>query len=101
MKYNTDAYSDVGIKKTVNQDALLIKQANSRDRGRICMACLCDGMGGLSCGEVASATFIDRMDNWFREELPAALVTENVTMQLNAVSEENFDCWTQYIYSYY
>lgn len=38
--------------------------------GRIAFAVLCDGMGGLEKGEVASASVIAAFDNWFRNELP-------------------------------
>lgn len=37
------------------------------------MAVLCDGMGGLSYGEVASATVVRRFAQWFEQELPAKL----------------------------
>ncbi|MCR4831895.1 MAG: protein phosphatase 2C domain-containing protein [Pseudobutyrivibrio sp.] len=95
MRYKAEAHTDKGIKKSINQDALLIKQAKSRKTGHICMACLCDGMGGLSCGEVASSTFIDRMDKWFRHELPAALERENVTTQLDDDYTNKADYWNQ------
>ena len=51
--YNTD----IGIRKESNQDALLIKTARS-SRGNIGIFSICDGMGGLSNGELASATVI-------------------------------------------
>lgn len=79
MTFKTDAHTDIGPKKNVNQDALLIKQAKSKNMGQICMACLCDGMGGLSCGEVASATLVDRVDGWFNRELPQILAGDNTT----------------------
>lgn len=92
MTFKTDAHTDIGPKKSVNQDALLIKQAKSKNMGQICMACLCDGMGGLSCGEVASATLVDRVDGWFNRELPQILAAENNTTQLEDYSCE-MDYW--------
>ncbi|MCR5195638.1 MAG: serine/threonine-protein phosphatase [Pseudobutyrivibrio sp.] len=84
MSFKVDAYSDIGTKKNVNQDALLIKQATVKTIGNVCLGVLCDGMGGLSCGEVASAAFIDRMDSWFKGEFPKLLETlgENVDLEL-------------------
>ena len=93
MKYKTEANTDKGIKKSINQDALIIKQARTKRNGHICMACLCDGLGGLSSGEVASATFVDRMDKWFRLELPAVLEHENVTTQLDGDFSNKMDYW--------
>ena len=83
MGFIVDAYSDRGIKKNVNQDALLVKQGNVDGIGNICIGVLCDGMGGLSSGEVASSSFIDRMDEWFKNELPALLVDNDRTVPLN------------------
>ena len=77
-EYTIDAYSDIGNKKKVNQDALLVKQARTSSFGRVCFACLCDGMGGLSQGEIASASFINRMSQWFQNEFPL-LLTESLT----------------------
>ncbi|WP_028243210.1 PP2C family protein-serine/threonine phosphatase [Pseudobutyrivibrio ruminis] len=83
MGFKVDAYSDKGIKKDVNQDALLVKQASVNGIGNICLGVLCDGMGGLSCGEVASASFVDRMDEWFKTELPELVVDNDRTVPLS------------------
>ena len=72
MKFIAAADTDVGLVKDTNQDSLLIKHA-SYDGGEVMMAVVCDGMGGLSHGEVASATVIKDFDRWFREELPQEL----------------------------
>jgi serine/threonine protein phosphatase PrpC len=53
----------------VNQDAALVKVANSRNLGRIALIAVCDGMGGLSKGEVASCKAVRALENWFHEEL--------------------------------
>ncbi len=90
MSYKVDAYSDIGTKKNVNQDALLIKQAKAKDIGNICMGVLCDGMGGLSCGEVASSAFVNRMDDWFKTELPSLLMLSDATEKLDTAIDEDF-----------
>ena len=82
MGFLVDAYSDKGIKKEVNQDALLVKQASVNGIGNICLGVLCDGMGGLSCGEVASSSFIDRMDEWFKNIFPTLLIDNAKTISL-------------------
>lgn len=64
MELWTAAITDKGIKKEKNQDALLIKVAQS-PIGKVGMAVICDGMGGLSRGELASATLINAIDEWF------------------------------------
>lgn len=72
MRFVATADTDVGISKNTNQDSALIKQA-SYSGGEILMAILCDGMGGLSKGELASATVIREFSRWFDEELPFEL----------------------------
>ena len=69
MNYLFALHTDVGIKKKTNQDSLCVKEA-STPNGNILMALVCDGMGGLEKGEVASATIIKAFSKWFQEELP-------------------------------
>lgn len=61
----------------------MVKVADTDVYGRVALAVLCDGMGGLSCGEVASTAFMKRMENWFMEELPGILSGEQATEQLS------------------
>lgn len=68
MHYTAIADTDVGIVKNTNQDSVLIKHA-STDVGELLMAIVCDGMGGLAKGELASATVIRAFAKWFEEEL--------------------------------
>ena len=66
--YITSFCTDVGIKKKVNQDSLCIKKALLKDK-TVLMALVCDGMGGLSKGELASATVIRGFSDWFVKDL--------------------------------
>ena len=69
MNFMIAAHSDVGIKKNTNQDSLLIKVAQT-NLGRVCLCVVCDGMGGLAKGELASATVVRVFEKWFEERLP-------------------------------
>ena len=51
---------------------MLIEQART-EKGNVLFAAVCDGMGGLQKGELASATLINRLSDWFYQELPAIL----------------------------
>ncbi len=62
------ASTDVGIKKSVNEDSLAVKVYNT-PRGKLLFAVLCDGMGGLAKGEVASATVVTAFVDWFTSNL--------------------------------
>lgn len=93
MDFLLSANTDVGIVKATNQDSLTIKLINSR-QGKIVLAVLCDGMGGLSKGEVASASVINAFDRWSKTELPK-LCDEGITDSAirthweQIISEEN------------
>lgn len=58
--------SDKGTVKQDNQDSLVVRQINCQDT-QVVMAILCDGMGGLSKGELASGTVIKYFDEWFSD----------------------------------
>ena len=79
MRFIATADTDIGISKDTNQDSVLIKHATV-DGEEILLAVVCDGMGGLSKGELASATVIRTFSKWFDEELPFEL--ENVDLQV-------------------
>lgn len=79
MRYVAIAESDIGIAKDVNQDSILVKHA-TYGSDEILMAIICDGMGGLSKGEAASATVIREFDEWFSKALPFEL--NNIDMNV-------------------
>lgn len=70
MNYIVAAKTDIGTTKNANQDSFSVKVINTQ-QGRMVFAILCDGMGGLAKGEVASATVIKAFDKWVNEDLPA------------------------------
>lgn len=72
MEYLSTICSDIGISKKVNQDAAIILQAKTK-KGNVLMAVVCDGMGGLAKGELASSTVITGMQEWFENVLPDLL----------------------------
>lgn len=77
MHFTAIAHTDIGITKDTNQDSVLFKHAQC-SMGQIFLGVVCDGMGGLSKGELASATVIQEFSQWFDNELPYEL--ENLDM---------------------
>ena len=69
MDYFISANTDVGIKKDTNQDGLSVKIIKT-PKEKIVFAILCDGMGGLAKGEVASTSVITAFNNWAANSLP-------------------------------
>lgn len=64
MDYIIVADTDIGISKKVNQDSLCVKLAEN-SFCKAAMVMVCDGMGGLSKGEVASAEVVRSFSEWF------------------------------------
>ena len=64
--------TDVGIRKNINQDSCLCIQGSYKDND-FAVACICDGMGGLAKGEVASASLIRSVEEWCENDLPEFL----------------------------
>ncbi len=73
MKYYGTAVTDVGIRKKTNQDSVCLKIAQTNTIGQVAMCVICDGMGGLEKGELASATVIRLFSDWFESKLPYGL----------------------------
>lgn len=74
MKYTVTADTDTGISKHTNEDSVIVKHA-VYDGKEIVMAAICDGMGGLAKGELASATVIRTFQTWFDQKLPYEIKT--------------------------
>lgn len=72
LDYIISASTDIGIKKDTNQDGLLVKSFNTK-YGKMVFAVLCDGMGGLAKGEIASSETIRAFNDWFCRSLPSLL----------------------------
>ncbi len=91
-RFNLDAYgiSDVGIRKTVNEDSFVYKiaDANGNVAGLFAVA---DGVGGLSEGDKASQTCIRRINLWWESEL-ARYSNGDETIDTNSLRESILDC---------
>lgn len=63
------AFTDKGLSRETNQDACCALVAQTL-LGPLSMAAVCDGVGGLWRGELASSYAIRRFVGWFKSELP-------------------------------
>lgn len=72
MNYIAGCASDTGIKRTNNQDSFCYELAQYRGQS-LAFLVICDGMGGFSKGEVASAEALLAFRQWFQNRLPQIL----------------------------
>ncbi|MBO6115512.1 MAG: serine/threonine-protein phosphatase [Lachnospiraceae bacterium] len=90
MNYIAAYHTDVGLTKKTNQDSLGIKIVET-NQGQAAFGIVCDGMGGLSKGELASKEVILAFMNWFdRTFMDAVKDGEYDTSNIN-------DEWNQII----
>lgn len=87
MDFLVSAQSDVGIVKVTNQDSLSIKTASTQ-MGKVAFAVLCDGMGGLQKGEVASATLVKAFSDWFSYDFNNMIMSGFSPMRLQQAWNE-------------
>lgn len=64
MSYFVAYNTDIGLKKKTNEDSIAVKILDT-PKGRAVLAIVCDGMGGLSAGELASKEVILAFGRWF------------------------------------
>ena len=83
MFYTAVAETDVGIVKKTNQDSVLIKHGKYKGK-EVLLAVICDGMGGLAEGEIASATVVDEFSKWFDSQL----INELNNTDMNVIGNE-------------
>lgn len=72
MNFKIAVHTDVGMKKSTNQDSVLVKVAQT-DYGNVLLCAICDGMGGLAKGELASAAMVRMLSSWFENVFPGLL----------------------------
>ncbi len=72
MRFMAAAATDRGNFRNINQDSLLLCHGWVEGRESL-LAAVCDGMGGLAKGELASAAVVRTFFKWYQEELPQEL----------------------------
>ena len=81
MEIIASYYTDVGRTKQINQDSLSVKVVNS-PKGKLVFAVVCDGMGGLEQGELASKEVVMAMNSWFDTSFARMVASNTVSEEL-------------------
>ena len=79
MEFTATYNTDIGIRKNTNQDSLAIRIIDS-PIGQVAFGIVCDGMGGLAKGELASREVIMAFCQWFDEKLTDMVLTNSFTV---------------------
>lgn len=69
MNFIISTATDIGTTKATNQDSFNARVMTT-PLGRMAFAVVCDGMGGLDKGEVASASVVNAFCKWAEQRLP-------------------------------
>ena len=76
---DTIGMTDIGNGRPSNQDAYLLRQ-KEKDGKLYLLAVVCDGMGGLKKGEIASRYIVEVLKQWFDETLFEGLSEMGIDM---------------------
>jgi serine/threonine protein phosphatase PrpC len=80
--------TDRGVARSKNEDAGCIEVAETA-LGEVVMAVVCDGVGGLELGELASSTVVERFVRWFECDLRQLVEEAHEESRLRAPAIEN------------
>lgn len=83
MNFIVSATTDIGLTKSTNQDSYNVCVFSTK-QGKIALAVICDGMGGLSMGEVASVSVVNAFRKWADTKLPVLCETEITDAEIRA-----------------
>lgn len=86
MKYDVAGITHVGKVRTVNQDRMLIRTGMAGGV-RTALLAVADGMGGLACGERASALVVENLQRWW-EARATTVEPQQLSEALDAVLYE-------------
>ena len=70
--FRVGAHTDIGPRKKSNQDSCCAVVAQT-PYGETALLAVCDGVGGLSSGELASSSVVNWLVNWFEYTYPYML----------------------------
>ena len=80
MILRTACASNIGIVRSVNQDAIMV-QTIKKGHQMVAVGVVCDGIGGLDRGELASNFLIDELTSW-TNQLPKKVNLANADAQI-------------------
>lgn len=85
-KFEVGALSEAGLVKPNNEDNILVQvgEYKNNDFG---LFVVCDGLGGLAYGEIASAMVINKFRKWWNEKVAGIVVVRFDSSIINSLKE--------------
>lgn len=99
MKVFGGCVSDVGNRRKENQDALFL-EIREQSGWYFAVGAVCDGIGGLEKGNVASAFIIDAIRKWFYSVTEWLDIRQADTGILFAHLKDAAEAWNEQLYEY-
>lgn len=90
LHYTVAAQTDTGISKNINQDSLMVKVLSIHGI-EAAFAVICDGMGGLEQGEIASGVVVRTFEQWYLKSFPSFLETAQSMAELEKIWKDLID----------
>ena len=87
LKINTIALTDKGEFKKLNEDSLWVKIGEFQN-SEFGVFMVCDGVGGLDCGDIASYCCVKLLKSWWQNTLPHILHKIITTKSQNIILNE-------------
>ena len=99
MSFQLVHFSNSGGYRPTNQDGYCIR-ISTTSVGIVSMLAVCDGMGGMSSGEVASSTVIHALGEWFDQFssslTPECLAPQIISQELHRIVSEKHQVLQRY-----
>lgn len=85
LKFHVGIASDIGNIKKINEDSVLVEIGEHRDK-EFGLFIVCDGLGGLSKGEIASITAVRLFKEWWEQKFSGVIKAGHEAI-LNSLEE--------------
>ena len=82
MQYIHSTLTDIGIKRPINQDSILALEADT-EKGPVLLLSVCDGMGGMEHGEIASSIMVEELEDCFSSEFAGIILDDDLPAPLD------------------
>lgn len=95
MDFIVSMATDAGIRGKINQDRMFAERVGT-SYGPLSFALICDGMGGLEKGEVASSVLVQAFSEWFRNfarELPEGGIEDYIIRRQWSDIVDRINAW--------